>query len=147
MRYDIHSVCGVANIFGPIAIKADNVPAAMDLQGFHAAEIVLGVGIGGITFTTVNKIEFVLTHCDTSDGDYAAVTDDDVLGVTGIANGIIKALTAEHAAAAAYRVGYRGGKRFLKLLAKFSGTHATETPLSAQLVKMHPEVSPVANAA
>ncbi|KWT72376.1 hypothetical protein APY04_0170 [Hyphomicrobium sulfonivorans] len=147
MRFDIHSVCAVQNVFGPAALTADNTPAPIDLQGFHAAEIVLGVGIGGITFTGENKIEFVLTHCDTSDGEYTPVTLDDVLGVPAVASGIIKALTTAHGAAATYRVGYRGGKRFLKLLADFSGTHGTATPLHATVVKMHPEVSPVADAA
>src|SRR3546814_15078964 len=81
------------------------------LQGYNAAEVVLSVGIGGITFTTTNKIEFKLTHSD-DDSTYDDVTTDDMLGVTVSGSGIIKALTAAHAAAAVYRVGYRGGKRY-----------------------------------
>jgi hypothetical protein len=30
-----------------------------------------------------------------------------------------------------YRFGYKGGKRYLKLLADFSGTHGTGTPVAA----------------
>jgi hypothetical protein len=146
MRFDIHSDMDVKNVFGPVAMNADNTPSAIDLQGYHAAELVLGVGIGGITFDATNKIEFVLTHSD-DDSSYSNVTDDDVLGVTGITGGIIKSLVAAHAAAAKYRVGYRGGKRYLKLLANFSGTHGSATPLSAEVVAMRPEVAPVANAA
>jgi len=146
MRFDIHSDMDVKNVFGPVAMSADNTPVAIDLQGYHAAEIVLGVGIGGITFSGTNKIEFKLTHSD-DNVSYAAVTEDDMLGVVPASGGIIKSLIEEHAAAAKYRYGYRGGKRYLKLLADFSGTHGAATPLSAEVVAMRPEVAPVADAA
>lgn len=144
MNYkDIHSDMAVADVFGPVALDADNTPAAIDLAGYGSAEIILGVGIGGITFDATNKVEFTLTHSD-DNSTYTAVTDDDVLGVSGISSGIIKSLVAAHAAAAFYRFGYRGGKRYLKLLANFSGTHGAATPLSACVVKMHPRIAPVA---
>lgn len=146
MHFDIHSGMGVINVFGPVSTTADIVPDAIDLQGYHAAEIVLGVGAGGIVFTAANKIEFVLTHSD--DGvNYSDVTDRDVLGVTGVTGGIIKSLVAAHAVAAKYRYGYRGGKRYLKLFPNFSGAHVTPTPLSAEVIAMRPEVAPVADVA
>ena len=67
--------------------------------------------------------------------------------MTVASGGIIKALTSAHAAAASYRCGYKGGKRYLKLLADFSGTHGTGTPISAMALLGHPEVSPVADQA
>jgi hypothetical protein len=39
--------------------------------------------------------------------------------------GIVKSLIAAHAAADTTEVGYIGGKRYLKVLADFSGTHGT----------------------
>jgi hypothetical protein len=140
---DIHSDMAVLDVFGPVAMNADNTPAAVDLAGYQAAELVLGIGIGGITFDATNKIEFVLTHSD-DDSSYSNVTDDDMLGVTGITGGIIKSLVAAHAAAAKYRYGYRGNKRYLKLLVNFSGTHGSATPLSAEVVAMQPLYGPVA---
>jgi hypothetical protein len=104
------------------------------------ADKVRAIGVGGITFSGVNKIEFVLTHSD-DDSSYAAVTDADMLGVTGIVTGIIKSLIVAHAAAAVYRFGYVGGKRYLKLLADFSGTHGTGTALQAAVVKGNPHRS------
>lgn len=140
---DIHSRSSVGTLIGAATLAADNTPAALDLYGFNAAEIILGIGIGGITFSGSNKIEFVLTHSD-DDTTYTAVTDADMLGVTGITGGIIKSLIAAHAAAAHYRFGYKGGKRYLKLLADFSGTHGTGTPVSASVLKMRPDVAPTA---
>jgi 2C-methyl-D-erythritol 2,4-cyclodiphosphate synthase len=141
--HDLHSHTSVATLIGAAALAADNTPAAVDLRGFQSAEVVLAIGIGGITFSGTNKIEFVLTHSD-DDSTYTAVTDADMLGVTGITSGIIKSLIAAHAAAASYRFGYKGNKRYLKLLADFSGTHGTATPLAAVVVRGDPELAPVA---
>lgn len=143
---DFHSGVSVATLLGAATLAADNTPSAVDLAGYNAAEIVLSVGAGGITFNGTNKIEFVLTHSD-DDSTYTAVTDDDMLGVSGVTAGIIKSLKAAHAAAATYRFGYKGGKRYLKLLADFSGTHGTGTPVAAAVVKGHGNVQPEANQA
>ncbi|MFA7505290.1 MAG: hypothetical protein WCZ28_11370 [Burkholderiaceae bacterium] len=118
--------------------SADNTPAAIDLLDYQAATLLLNIGVGGITFTGANKVEFVLTHSD--DGTtYTNVTDDDVvkddLAPATITDGIIRALTAAHAAATIQKLGYVGGKRYLKLLADFSGTHGTGTPIAASVVR------------
>lgn len=139
---DLHSNLKPAVLLPAATYSADNTPAAVDLRGFEGVEIVLSVGVGGITFSGTNKVEFVLTH-SSDDSTYTAVTDDDMIGVSGISSGIIKSLTAAHAAAAVYNYGYIGGKRYLKLLADFSGTHGTGTPLGANVVKGYPHSAPV----
>jgi len=132
---DIHSDMTVVSAIGAAVLAADNTPAAIDLRGYNAAEILLAIGVGGITFDATNKIEFKLTH-STDDVTYDAVELKDVLGLTSVGSGgIIKALTAAHAAAAAYRFGYVGGRRYLKLLADFSGTHGTGTPIAGLVMK------------
>jgi hypothetical protein len=139
---DLHSAIHVVPV-AIAALSADNTPVAIDLQGYNSAEILLCVGIGGVAFSGTNKIEFKLTHADDkADGSspdnngFSAVGIDDVLGVQAVGEGgIIKDLTSEHAAAAVYRIGYKGNKRWLKLLADFSGTHGTATPLSLLVVR------------
>ncbi|MAY20309.1 MAG: hypothetical protein CL955_06795 [Erythrobacteraceae bacterium] len=138
---DMHSGLSVAVAIAAAALDADNTPPAVDLLGYDAAEIVLAIGAGGITFNGTNKVEFVLTHSD-DDSTYTAVDDDDMLGVSSITDGIIKTLNSAHASAAAYRFGYVGGKRYLKLLADFSGTHGTGTPIAATVIKGHGNVQP-----
>lgn len=132
-----------AQIVGNAVLTDDNTPAAIDLQGYNAAMILLLIGIGGITFTGTNKIEFKLTHSD-DDVTYTAVATADVQGATVGAGGILKSLTSAHAAAAAYRFGYKGGKRYLKLLADFGGTHATGTPIAMAVLLGEPNLAPVA---
>lgn len=143
---DIHSDLRRIVAIGAAVLAADNTPTNLDLQGYDAAEILLDIGIGGITFSGTNKIEFVLTHSD--DGTtFVNVTNDDMLGVTGITGGIIRSLVAAHAAPAVYRYGYKGGRRFLRLLADFSGTHGTGTPIAASILLGHGHDNPQANQA
>jgi hypothetical protein len=143
---DLHSGVSVATLIGAAVLSADNTPVSVDRAGFEGVEIVLAIGAGGITFSGTNKIEFVLTHSD-DDSTYTNVADADLLGVSGTANGIIKALTAAHASPASYRFGYKGGKRYLKLLADFSGTHGTGTAMAATAILGAPLVAPTANQA
>lgn len=140
---DLHSHVNVAQAIGPVVAAADTTPAAIDMRDYRSAEIVLAVGVGGITFSSTNKIEFVMTHSD-DDSTYSNVADADVLGVSGISGGIIKSLVAAHAAAAVYRFGYRGGKRYLKIMADFSGTHGTGTPISCTVLRGNALFHPVA---
>jgi hypothetical protein len=147
---DIHNQLRVRNMLGPISLAADNTPAAFDLQGFRGAMLEIGVGIGGITFDPTNKIEFKLRHGDTATvgahvdvvaADVEIINPDGTKGVVG-AGGIVRALIAAHAAATVTKVGYIGNKRFLSLLADFSGTHGSPTPIAIKLVQGSPERAP-----
>ena len=143
LRNDIKSVV----VFGPIALDADNTPAAIDLRGFDAAAISIAVGVGGITFSTTNKVEFKLTHSD--DTNYTAVADADVdlteSNITTVGTGgIVYSLIAAHAAATVVNIGYKGGKRYIKVLADFDGTHGTATPLAVNVIKALPHDAPTA---
>lgn len=144
---DIHSDMSCVLAIGAATLAADNTPAAVDRLGYQSAELVLAIGVGGITFDSTNKVEFKVTHSD-DDSTYTAVTAADILGESSIGSGgIVKSLVAAHAAAAVYRYGYVGNKRYLKVLADFSGTHGTGTPIAATWVLGHPAVAAVANAA
>lgn len=125
-------------VIAPAVYSADNTPAAIDMRDYGAATLLLNIGAGGITFSPTNKIEFVLTHSD-DNSTYTNVTADDIitdaLAPATISNGIIRALTAAHAAATVQKLGYIGGKPYLKLLADFSGTHGTGTAIAAILVR------------
>ncbi len=143
---DIHTYQFVATLIPVATYSADTTPTGVDLRGYDAAEIVIAQGAGGITFTSTNKIEYVLEHSD-DNSTWTKCVDADVLGVTGLTTtGIIKALTAAQTAAA-FRFGYKGGRRYLRLTADFSGTHATGTILGAYLLLGEPFVAPTANQA
>lgn len=140
----------ISNLSAAIAIPAaeldaDNTPAAIDVSGFDGVMIEIHVGVGGITFTTNNRIEFKLTHASAADGDFTAVTAADVQGVSSVGEGgIVHSLVAAHGTPRIARIGYVGGRAFLKLLADFSGTHSEPTPIAASVILGHPRRAPVA---
>lgn len=135
---DMHSGVSALPLLGAAVLAASASSGWIDLQGYGAAEVLLDIGVGGIAFTDTNKIEFKVEHADADDqSDAATVTDVDLLGVSDTTDGIVKALTAAHAAATVSRFGYRGGKRYIRLTATFSGAHATGTPIAALLLKSH----------
>ena len=144
--FDLVSAVKEVTIITPDSYDADTTPAALDTLNWRSATILTNVGIGGITFSTTNKVEFKLTHSD-DDSTYTAVESTDVImpfGETLGADGIIRSLIAAKAAAdtASHKVGYIGKKRYLKLLADFSGTHGTATPMAATLLLGHPLHAP-----
>lgn len=141
---DLYHNLGIAEAIPPAVYDADNTPPAIDLLGFESAVVAIHVGVGGITFSDTNKIEFKLTHSD-DDATYAPVTADDLIGLASVGTGgIVLALTTAHAAASITRVGYAGGKRYLKLLSDFSGTHGAGTPIAVTVIKGHAHERPVA---
>lgn len=131
-----------AVLIGAAVLAADNAPAALNLAGYNGCTIYLMIGIGGITFDDTNKIEFKLTHSDDL-SSYSAVAQADIKGATVGTGGIVKSLILAHAAAAVYEIGYVGNKQGLKLLADFSGTHGTGTPIAALAVLGNPLTAPV----
>ena len=124
----------VAALLPADVYNADNTPAAVQIDNAKDTTIVIDVGAGGITFDATNKVEFKLSASD--DGEsYAAVADGEVVGATVGTGGIIKSLIAAHAAATIDVLGYIGSAKYLKLLADFSGTHATGTAMAAYVVQ------------
>ena len=142
---DLASIVQPAVSIGPDSLDADNTPIAIDRQGYDSLTYAILVGVGGITFSGTNKVEFKLTHSD-DNSTYTAVTDDDVLmpsGQTVGAGGIVRSLTAAHPAPSAVKIGYIGNKRYTKMLADFSGTHGTATPIAVTALLGHPAKGPV----
>jgi tryptophan synthase beta subunit len=144
MNHDLVSDTKAVVLIANATYAADTTPVSVDLAGYGSCTILLSVGAGGITFSGTNKVEFVLTESD-DNSTFTNVADADVIHSTlTVSNGIISNLIAAHASATAERIGYKGTKRYLKLLADFSGTHGTGTPIAATAILGHPLSGPVA---
>jgi hypothetical protein len=141
-------ICGQ---IGPVTLAADNTPVAIDVRGYTNVQVVVQVGIGGITFDATNKIEIKLRDGDGTVGNHAAVEAADVkiyaatdMG-TAIAlgsGGIVRSLVAAHAAATTYIVDYVGDQGYVSVLADFSGTHGTGTPICITVVGQRGPLNP-----
>ncbi|WP_292229511.1 hypothetical protein [Brevundimonas sp.] len=133
----------IVSAVAPGTYTADVAPVSIDRQGFGSATFAIHVGVGGITFTGANKIEFVLE--ESYDGtDWTDVLAKDIVGLDLSADdGRVLALKTAHAAPTVTKFGYIGDARFIRLTTDFSGTHSTPTPLSALAIFGRPAHAPV----
>ncbi|RIK91762.1 MAG: hypothetical protein DCC73_14975 [Proteobacteria bacterium] len=148
---DLHSTLKLVNTLLPIVGNNDTegTPvASADRQGFNSVEHVVIFGTSGDTLSGSLKVDLKLQHSD-DDSNWSPVTSaDDVLigsdsGVSAPdANGIFRTVDAAGEDAKSYRIGYRGPKRYSRVLADFTGTHTNGVPIVMLALLGHPERSP-----
>ena len=136
---DLKNNIGVVQSLAPAARDADANGTGVDLQGFESATVLIDMGAEGITLSTTNKIEIELEHSD-DDSTYTDVAAGDVIGAS---SGTIATFDANSEIPAVSSVGYIGGKRYIRAVANFSGTHGTGTPVAVSVVKSHARSNPV----
>ena len=121
-------------------------PTVIDRRGFRSLAFVLSTGIGGITFTSTNKLEWIVEHSDDNSNWTAVVAADLLTGQganpTVAAGGIVEAYVAAKNAASTNEYGYIGSKRYVRLTPTLGGTHATGTALAGLGILGDPLLSP-----
>lgn len=142
MREQTHTLKTVSAV-APGTYAADATPVVIDRLGFGSVTFAVGVGVGGITFSGTNKLEFKLEASDDNSA-WAPVPADQVAGITIPADdGIVLAFKTAHAAATDHQFGYIGDARYLRLTPDFSGTHGTGTGVAVIAVLGRPAHAPV----
>jgi hypothetical protein len=120
----------------------------IDRRGFDAVSFCLFTGVGGITFTGTNRLDWVIQHSD--DGStWADVTTGDILAPNGreltiVSNGRVESWTSAKAAESTTHVEYIGRKRYSRAVASFGGTHGTGTLVGATALLSQPTYAPTA---
>ena len=143
MRDLSNNIVGVASI-APVVLASDTDGTGVDLQGFESATVVLSVGIEGVTLSTTNKIEFELEE-STDNSTFTDVTSATSVTETSVGTGGLFFTDDGNADIhAVTTIGYVGGARYIRVVANFSGTHGTGTPISATVIKGHPRHSTAA---
>lgn len=149
MAFDLQSNVRRVTGIAPAVLSTDTA-ATFDLRDFKSCAVDILTGVGGITFTGTNRLDYVVEHSD-DNSNWTAVTQADLVGLTvagtavttALSGGIVRSHTAAHAAASACRFGYRRTRRYLRVTADFGGTHATGTPLAVVGLLGDPISAPV----
>lgn len=107
---DLASNIGVVQTLAPVDYAATTKGTTVDTKGFNSAAIIVNTG----AITSAGKYVVSMQESDTTtDADFIAVAAGDLIG----------SLPAELAATSAYKVGYRGFKRYIRaVITKTSGT-------------------------
>lgn len=122
--------------------------ATIDTQGFDSVALAVAVGVSGDTLSGSVHIQLEVEHAD-DDGTGSPDTwedcaDDDLLNfVAGANNGTFAKIDDAAEDDAVYATGYRGNRRFVRVVANLTGTHTNGTPVGAVAIKGHPHFSPV----
>jgi len=145
---DLYNHLQPVKIVPPMLLVDAASPAAVEksLAGFNSALIIVDNAAkpAGDTGTITLKIE----HADDSTtfdvaGSYSNVAAADIIGATP-ASGVVFTLAAAAQAAAITKIGYVGGKKWLKFTLAEADANSTGTQISVTLIKGHASDVPVA---
>ena len=127
--------------------------AVADLAGYDAATILIGVGGSGTTLAAASNVRIFIYHGNDSTGAATgAVVTADLIGATSTSGRVMNLTspTVAQAAAGITRVGYIGGKRYVRVKYFASGsatgaaaTGAASVQLCVSVVKGRPALAPV----
>ena len=138
----------MAQSVGPATLSADANGAWIDTLGFDSVAIAIAVGVGGITFDPTNRLDIRIESSDDGSTSNGGVAQGDIQSygssVTVGANGIVKSYTSAHPNPDVTKVGYIGNSRYIRVIADFSGTHATGTAISGTVIMGRAHLSPTA---
>jgi hypothetical protein len=110
--------------------------AYIDLFGYEGAVVEINAGA-----CTDGTHTFTLTESDLSGSGFSSVAAGDILGtLPAIASGG----TGANAPSAAHLVGYKGAKRYIKVVKTVTGTPSTGCHISATVIKSRARHNPVA---
>tara|TARA_Y100000114_G_scaffold38332_1_gene34007 strand:+ start:592 stop:1056 length:465 start_codon:yes stop_codon:yes gene_type:complete len=113
----------------------------VDLQGYESATVLVDVGAEGDTLSSTVFFEVSLEESD----DNSTFTDVEQAGIvdgTIASGGIFLKLDGTtggdpDSSGGIFRVGYVGGKRYIRVVLAKTGTHSNGTPLGAMVIKGH----------
>jgi hypothetical protein len=124
---DLYSNIIAAHVVNPVVGANSSAPAAVevDLAGCNSAVFLISVGLEGSTLSGSNYWTWTMDHADDNGsgaaGSYANVAAADVQGVTP-ASGVVCTVDDPAEDNTLYKIGYIGGKRFVKITTAETGT-------------------------
>ncbi|MDE1151401.1 MAG: hypothetical protein PW788_02595 [Micavibrio sp.] len=120
----------------------------IDMQGCDTLAIVLLVGNIVDTLDASHRVDVKIEHADDDNTGgpttYAACTDDDVLNFSSLSAGQFLSIDSSTKEQKRHVIGYRGGKRFVKVTAT-PVSLATGGPISMLALKGALHQAPVSN--
>ena len=130
MRRDFITHLGYRQTIIPAVISATKISSLIDAQGTYGTGHVVSLGTPTGTLDGTNYLRLVLQEGDLADGsDMAPVADNNALQgaelVEGEAAGTFAVINDANQVDDAFRVGYRGCKRYTRVVVEYVGTAAT----------------------
>jgi hypothetical protein len=131
----------------------DVTGADVDRTGFESVTFALQVGSEGETLSGSVKFDLKVYESDSAspvssgavaDAADIIVPDDQSAVLNASSSGIVATIDANAEAPATLKVGYKGGKKFVTILADQTGTMSTGTAVAVLAILGNPAAEPVA---
>lgn len=135
---DLVDNIGVSQILNPVNATTTRISNSVDRQGYNSLLMVVNVGqsldtLSGSIYWTIKP-----QHSD-DNSSFSDCATDDVQG--GVASYVVNSSSLDRAA---YKFGYKGSKRYVRITAVNTGTHTNGTTYAATALRSNPAVAPVA---
>ena len=140
MRDLSNNISPAVSIISAVRTEAVN-GSGVDLQGYESATVLVDVGAEGDTLSSSVHFEVSLEHSD-DNSTFTDVAQADIIDGTISSGGIFLKLDGTaggnpDTAGGIFRVGYVGGKRYVRVVLAKTGTHSNGTPIGAMVVRGH----------
>ena len=142
---DLYNNIAAAQVLAPVSISATQSAIEVDLKDCNSAVFLWSTGVEAGTLSGSLGWSLTMTHADDNGsgaaGTYANVASSDVQGAAP-SSGVVVTLSDPAHDATLYKIGYVGGKRFVKLLITEIGT-TTGMPQALLVLKGHLRDAPI----
>lgn len=140
---EIYSDLKVTKVLDPDTITTDTNCTGVDTLGFDSLLFLVNVGESGDTLSGSVKIELEVEESD-DDSTYTDVADADLTNyVAGTNDGCFAVIDAAAEDDTRHIVGYKGSKRYARVVINVTGTHTNGTPMAASAIQGHASRTPV----
>jgi len=124
----LHYNTSFQQLLAPANHSAAVTSAALDLQNYDMAELLVSVGAAVDTLSGTVRIECAVQASDDGSTNWAAVPDADITTPVagGVATGTFAILNANSQLPGVYFVGYIGNKRYIRAQVNYVGATSGE---------------------
>lgn len=143
---EIYTGTNVSSGLAAAVYATDQNGSGIDTVGYQSLMFIVNCGAEGVTLdASTNYILFEVEESDTSaSSGFTDVADADLTNVdAGLNTGTFKKLDDDADAPGMFFVGYKGNKRWVRVVVNFVGTHGTGTAVGVTAIQQHPATSPV----
>ena len=128
----------------PANRTATATSASLDLRYADDVLLVFTVGAQGDTLSGTVKTEFEVQESDDNTTFTPVANADLTSSESGTNAGTAKVIDANAKANSTYKAGYKGYKRYIRVVERRTGTHTTGTPTAVHAVLGRTRYQPVA---
>lgn len=138
----LHENLKFTKLQDPLIRTADANTSSVDMLGYGSLALGALIGITGDTLSGSVKVEVEVEESD-DNTTFTDVANADLTNyVTGTNVGTVAVIDDNAEDDVLVTTGYKGSKRYVRMVMNFTGTHTNGIETAAFAVQGHPELSP-----